>query len=499
MAKVVIIGGGVSGLSAGIYARLQGHRAIIAERHFLPGGNLTGWDREGYHIDNCIHWLTGTNPATSTYKMWEELGALGNVEVIYGNSLYTYERDGRSISLYRDLNKLKSEMHRVSPADKKEINSLISTVEILQGVFGIYGKKHKGGLSVGKLLKTFPSLVKYYKLSAGDLAKKFKDPLLSGFVSSFFGEDFASLALLFVFAHFCADNGGIPRGGSTAMAEKMAERFRSLGGELLLRREVVRIECRNGKAQSVLFSDGTSIEADYVIVTADPEVAFDKLIDAPMPSTLAKKYRDPRLVRFSSYQCAFALDMEKVPFEGDLIFHTPEELKKSVPVDKVILREFSHEPSFAPEGKNILQTMTFVSEEIAKGFIRLRNRSIAAYMRQKRRLADMMMRLIVGRFPEMEGKLRCIDVWTPATYRRFTDTGMGSWMSFALPKKTLPLRDGNRVPGLSNLILATQWQQIPGGLPIAAECGKIAAKTVTALEKRAAARIKAKKKAASMG
>lgn len=72
MANIIIIGGGVAGLSAGIYAQLNGHNATIYERHFKAGGNLTGWDRGGYHIDNCIHWLTGTNPATKQYNMWQD-------------------------------------------------------------------------------------------------------------------------------------------------------------------------------------------------------------------------------------------------------------------------------------------------------------------------------------------------------------------------------------------------------------------------------------------
>ena len=76
MAKILIIGGGVSGLSAGIYAQLNGHSAVVCEKHAVAGGNLTGWQRGEYHIDNCIHWLTGTNPASKSYKMWEDLGVL---------------------------------------------------------------------------------------------------------------------------------------------------------------------------------------------------------------------------------------------------------------------------------------------------------------------------------------------------------------------------------------------------------------------------------------
>ena len=52
--KVVIIGAGVSGLSAGIYALQAGYSVEIYEKNKMPGGECAGWNRQGYHIDNCI-------------------------------------------------------------------------------------------------------------------------------------------------------------------------------------------------------------------------------------------------------------------------------------------------------------------------------------------------------------------------------------------------------------------------------------------------------------
>ena len=74
----------------------------------------------------------------------------------------------------------------------------------------------------------------------------------------------------------------------------------------------------------------------------------------------------------------------------------------------------------------------------------------------------------------------------PATYRRYTNADIGSWMSFALPAKVIPLRKDNRIKGLENVLLATQWQQSPGGLPIAANCGKKAIRTIDELEQKKA-------------
>ena len=188
MKKILIIGGGVAGLSAGIYAQLNGYQAIVCEKHFTAGGNLTAWERGGYHIDNCIHWLTGTNPATSTYRMWETLGALGTIEIHQGETLFTCEHGGKRISLFRNLERMKQEMLYLSLDDEKEILPFIRAVEYLQGFCGIAGKQHNQKNSPFSAVTSVPIISKYYKLTTGDLAEKFKHPLLKLFFRGFFGD-----------------------------------------------------------------------------------------------------------------------------------------------------------------------------------------------------------------------------------------------------------------------------------------------------------------------
>jgi thioredoxin reductase len=42
--KVIIIGGGVAGLSAGIYAAMNGFDTEILEMHMVAGGQCTAWE-----------------------------------------------------------------------------------------------------------------------------------------------------------------------------------------------------------------------------------------------------------------------------------------------------------------------------------------------------------------------------------------------------------------------------------------------------------------------
>ena len=483
MAKILIIGAGVSGLSAGIYARLQGHEAIICESHNISGGNLTGWNREGCHIDNCIHWLTGTNPVTETYKMWEELGALGDVEIMQSKSLFTCYHDGETLSLTNDLSKFETDMLKISPEDKKEIHSLIHAVRLVQGFSGISGENNDRKYTPGEFLVGFPSLLMYYNISTAELSDRFKHPLLKYFISALLGESFGAIFLIFIFAHFCGKNGGIPRGSSLGMAKRMTDRFLSLGGTLKLGKEVVKINLNDSVAVSATLSDGSEITADYIIITGDPKTAFGNYLSLPMPKKLEEAYHDPKLKLFSSYQCAFLIDGENLPFVGDYIFEIPREHHQKLGASSIILREFSHEPTFAPEGKNVIQSITFMGEDAAGEFIYLKEHERNSYKEKKRELSMLTQMLIEEHFPQFKGKIKCIDVWTPATYKHYTHTEVGSWMSFAILSKKLPTRLDNRVKGISNVILASQWLQSPGGLPIAAHGGKIAIESIDKLER----------------
>ena len=240
--KVLIIGGGVSGLSAGIYLLLAGHEVTVAEQHGTAGGNLTGWRRAGCTVDNCIHWLCGTDPHSKNHAMWETLGVLGGVPVHYGESLYTVRLDGRTLSLYSDTDRTERALLAASPEDEREIRRLMRAVRTVQS----FGGTGANGLTAAEKAAGAQSLISYYRLTAGELASRFRSPLVRKFISSLLTERFGALGLIFVFADFCSKNAGIPAGGSIAAANRMAERFEKLGGQLLLNKKAVHAE-RKGK------------------------------------------------------------------------------------------------------------------------------------------------------------------------------------------------------------------------------------------------------------
>ena len=105
MSKVVVIGAGISGLSAGIYAVRAGFDVTILEQHNIPGGLSTSWSRKGYYFEGGMHWLTGSSPKMPLNKVWREVGALqDNNPIELRDPLYNIiDENGKVLSLYRFL------------------------------------------------------------------------------------------------------------------------------------------------------------------------------------------------------------------------------------------------------------------------------------------------------------------------------------------------------------------------------------------------------------
>ena len=88
---IIVVGGGVAGLTAGINGEQNGMHVILLEAQPYVGGFCTGWYRKGRYLDGCLHWLTGTNPNTDLYKMWKNVRAIEKDEdVIYLDSFGSF-------------------------------------------------------------------------------------------------------------------------------------------------------------------------------------------------------------------------------------------------------------------------------------------------------------------------------------------------------------------------------------------------------------------------
>lgn len=484
MAKVLIIGGGVSGLTAGIYAQKAGLESVVYERHRVPGGLLSWWRREGFLIDNCVHWLTGTNDQTDIYKVWQDVGVLGDdVHVIQPESFMQVELDGQTLNVWHDINRLHEDLLRVAPEDEKAIEEFMQLLHLYQGV-ALVAHKPMEQLSLWEYAKLLWSMRKvgkvhrvYSKMLISDYAKRFKSPLIRKMLNVYFPKFYNVSSLFYVYAAFCNSNADLPQGGSKGMVDRMLERYQSLGGVLQTGWAAEQINIQEGHAYSVTFSNGTTVEADYVISTCD--------LYHTMAHLLPKEYMDPymrehfidlpkKYPTYSSVNLYFAVDHITQDIPCAMALDIANLSIDNRPVETGFLKHFNYETSFSPEGKSILQVLLTQYEDDYDFWERLRREDFQAYRAEKNLVAKTVQDALEQRFAELQGHITLLDVATPVTNTRYCNVYKGAFMSFALTSQNEKIYHRGRIQGVDNLYLAGQWLQAPGGLPNAVVTGKFA-------------------------
>ncbi len=479
MKKIVIIGGGVAGLSAGIFAQKNDFESTILEKHHTPGGQCTGWDRQGYHIDGCIHWLLGTKEGTPINKLWKNVGALDGVDIINPESFMAVEHEGTTVHFYRDLERLRSSWTEISPEDENTIEEFCRDIKTLQS-FEIPVGKPADMLNIVEKARLMLSMKdagmimqKYGKRSLTEYAKTFKHPALRDALGSFSPEGFSASSIFFALAGFTKVQAGIPAGGSRAMAMRMAERYLSLDGTIETSSEVVEVNIQGKEVRSVTCKNGKNYEADFFIAACDAHMLYRELLKGQYPDPdFEVRFNNPEDYPLASniyIGIGYADTMKEVP--RTLKFQVDSFKINEAPIKYLQMTHYGYEPNFAPKGHTVI---TFAINQFQRdlGFWEELSKDRQAYKKEKTRIGAEVVRAMETRFPYMQGKLKLLDVATPRTYERYCNAYRGVFMAFWPTMRGKDLNHTGKIQGLTNMVLSGQWLMPPGGLPPALITGK---------------------------
>lgn len=471
--KIIIVGGGIAGLSAGIFARQSGIDATIIEMHSIPGGNSTSWKRKGYLFEGGMHWLVGSSEKTALHQVWKDLGALQDNNPIYNRDpFFTYLHEGESICLYRDPEKLKAHFMKIAPEDKAAIDQLIKDIKILRKmsmpVMDIKGvrAKYKARLPLSlmpSMMRALPTMNRLNTITTGQYIDQFKNEGIKTVLGTVVGNSgFTASSMIFTLAGLAAGDSGYPEGGSLRMAQNLADTFEKLGGTIHYKTRVQKVEVKDEQAKGVWVNDELH-EADAIVVATDALVALDTFFDNPLHESWMDVMRNEK----SPLNCTFL----SLGVKADLS-HLPEHFVFDIAEPLVIegvshqilgLNNYANFKGYAPEG---CTAVTYVFGEDAYDEWKAAKEN-GTYKQKKQELAEQVIDRLAQALPETEGKIEVWDIATPLTYERYCGTYRGSWMSIMKPgfkQQKYPCTSES----IKGLYFSGQRLMLPGGLPVAA-------------------------------
>ena len=468
--KILIIGGGVAGLATGCYGRLQGYETQILEMYGLPGGLCTSWERKGYVVDGCIHWLMGTRPGTSFYPLWQEIGALDGLSFLQHKLIYRVEGpSGEGVDLPADVDQLEHALIAFSPEDEGVIRELIQAVRAMMKVEmpmdkapDLYNLKDliKLMFQMGPSMKTMGSL---QKTRTGDFLARLKNPVLRDGLPSLLSPEYSLFIFVMMLATYCKGDAGWPLGGSLAFSRNLERQYRKLGGLIRYHARVTQILVEQGVAKGVLLADGSRIEADFVVSAADGHsTIYDWLKGQYRNKRIDALYHDVPLAA-TTVQVSLGLSCELTD-EPEALSICLEQPFKVGGVDNSLfcIRHYRYDPTMSPPGCSVL--IGYLNTDY--DYWEKLRKDKPAYQAEKERIADEFVRLVSKRFPSATGRIDMVDVATPCTYVRYTGTWKGVYMSWLASPRYARLSVPGRLPGLRHFYMAGQWANAGGGVPV---------------------------------
>ena len=477
MNKVVVIGAGISGLSAGIYAARSGFDVTILEQHNIPGGLSTSWSRKGYYFEGGMHWLTGSSPKMPLNKVWRETGALqDNNPIELRDPLYNViDENGKTLSLYRFLPDMEKALIEYAPEDKHRIKKMCRAIKDFTNfhmpVFDERGCKCKNPVKIhpSEFIKMLPAVMRVPGLkntSYMEYISKFRNKNLRHLLSSVIGYRYNALSFIYTLGSFASGDCGYPEGGSIRMANNMLETYKSLGGKIQFKTKVENIHTENYEVRGVVTSAG-EIEADAVIVTQDARAAVDTLFDTMIDEPWVNTMRHEAVTEQNMFiGLGVKADLSHLPYCCVFPLEKPFEYA-GCKWDELRVYNYAAYKDHAPEGCTTL-TVLLIGESY---YFWKAAKADGTYKDKKKELGELFVKELSHFIPEVGTALEVIDVATPCTYERYTGSYEGSWMS-VWEKGGKQYNYPQTLDSIWGVYFAGQRIQMPGGLPIAVYTGR---------------------------
>jgi len=480
--KVVIIGGGVTGLSAGIYAAMNGFDTEIIEMHSVAGGQCTAWDRKSFRFDYCLHWLVGTAKGPF-HEIWKETNVLNDQTEIVDHEIHSriIDKNGDIFMIYANIDRWEKYLLEIAPEDEAPIRSMCREMRksALLEPFSL-PPELRGPLDYLKILPKqlplFNVVRKYGRLTCREYFEKlnFKNERIKSALYSMYGErNFSALAFIFMLGWFNQKNAGYIKGGSYPLAQRMVEKYTKLGGKLTYKKKVDKIVVENNTAKGVVLADGTVIKADFVISAADGYSTIYRMLGGKYVSKeIDFAYKNWELFT-PLVQVSFGIG-KKVDAAAPILLNFSDNAKIGrTKLDYgYSLMNYSYDETMAPEGKT---TIVMRYESPWKLWENLEGEE---YREEKEQIKKDAIACLEKVYPGIAEYIEVTDIATPKTDVKYTGVRNGAYEGFMPTRENMMKALKMQLPKLQNFYMAGQWLSPGGGLPPSAQTGKWAVQLI---------------------
>lgn len=414
----IIIGAGMSGLAAGIRLAMFDQKVCILERHKVPGGLNSYYERLGRKLDVGLHAMT--NFARKGEKGRPLTKLLKQLRIPYEKLELSQQHFSRIIfperqlSFSNDPRLLTDEIANVFPHQQENFNKLLDEVLNFDDVnlnnqYQSAKEKVRGFITDEYLVEMiFCPLLIYGSAWENDM-------------------DFSQFVIMF--KSIFLEGFSRPKNGVRSIINLLIEKYLQLGGELRLGAGIQKIDVENGVVKKVVLDSGEIIETGKVMSSIG------------LPETMnivSEKHDCPAAGVMSFTETILFFDQKPADrnIQDTIVFYNNNE------------KYYYQKPSTLCDYSSavICFPNNFGCDDYGEGVIRVtfmanfekwNELDRAAYLLKKQEVREQSLELIRNLFPQFDARLNYSDVFTPRTITRYTGHLKG-----AVYGTTQKVRDG---------------------------------------------------------
>ncbi|MBD3254758.1 MAG: NAD(P)-binding protein [Candidatus Lokiarchaeota archaeon] len=391
--KAVIIGSGLSGLTAGALMAQKGHHVIIFEQHGEIGGVTATMEKDGYKWDWGQMLVPELSEGEAGRKILKKLGISERVKVIKGyRENYFPDFTIRRPEDYLGREWRKKSFKRLFPEDAKGIDRYYKIYERIHDLSSMFNKK--GFINKLKLLIKFLPLIRKKNWSAQELmdycfSNEQLQAVFTGILADYVisPQDFPGLIIPIINAESQYDE-RIPLdyekhehrpswtfiiGGCVELVNALASACKSFGGNIITNTAISKIDVSNNKVKGVITSDGQEFEADVIIASGGAkELFYDLVGEQYLPDEFVETYINDLYTTESVFMVHLGVDYDPSIHQNNAAlcyYYLSYDIQKSI--DECIEGTYhegehgflafipsKYSPNMAPSGKHAISIYT---------------------------------------------------------------------------------------------------------------------------------------------
>ncbi|MFX0208081.1 MAG: FAD-dependent oxidoreductase, partial [Candidatus Hodarchaeota archaeon] len=441
---VIVIGAGNGGLTAAAMLANRGVDVLVIEQHYIPGGCVTSLRRQDCACDIGAAILFGFSPEgfNPHYYIHNELEE--PIDMVAHESTFCMEwGEGKRVIFHKDVDKFIEDLTETFPSKKEElkayydymfkIHKAVTSAQVPYAMTELISWRHPrlgtalkqffrhpiGMIKVLRLLNK-PGIKIFNKyLKQDHELKKFFDICQGLFTCTRIDESPAVLSTM-MFADMHKGGACYPVGSPQMLPNKLERATERLGGQIIQRQSVEEILFKPDKktAYGVRLSDGTVIEADYIISNADAYSLYGKLIK--------HEYIDPEKMEAiqklkpttSTVLLYMGVDKEVIPEDAHNIEFYIEDKENFFNNCYAFIPSID-DPSICPPDMHSM-TVLYPAHEVEWPRPDDPFYQTDDYEGLKEQIADKVLTRLEKWIPNLKKHIRFMEIATPTTVERFT-------------------------------------------------------------------------------